>query len=451
MEIISVRTPEGEERFSEEIRQVASTQLSFDYDQLDNKTRAKLINCRDSIYSTFKQTLENVILLGGYFTEARKLLKKGMFTEWVRTEFTEGPAGISYDSAVNWMRVYRTVRDNPEAKEAFQNLNLKVVYKLCMAQIDEDVRTVLLRQAAEGTRLNVQDIQTIKKLNAEIKLQEYNLVPEAQVALARTDVVETDVRLLNRVSRLPKQKQRELADVIITTGKENVREALEEVFSRIQPEDQDIVAEPVEVSVSHRLQQRAEFEVVHRGPWSQALAGLSELNLVIVECPLRYSWRDEEQGLGRLSTLVDSALAPGGFVIAVMGHKAIMGCEAGLAPLEPLHVLTLRHQPGRTRAIPGINIGAASALAAFAYKPPYRSPKSLLIDLQTWGGESAIDGMDEIESGIEAGFHRWITTLVEQGDQVAHIVLEPQSQFHIRAALVSSARQAGAECIHCLG
>ena len=447
LELVEIRAADGTER---QLPTEDAVQRGFDYSQLDEKTQAQLIDYRTNIYNTFKQTLDSVVLLGAYFTEAKKLLKQRMFVEWVRLEFTDGPAGISHDSVNNWMRVFRTVRDNPEAAEALQTMNLKVVYKLCSQRIDEDVRSVLLRQAAEGTKLTLSDVQTIKKLNAEIRLREYNLEPECQIALAKTDIVEKDVRFLGRVSRLPKKKQKELAMVVETGRFEDVRDAFEQVISR-EPALAATVVEAVEVSEVINPAIAQEFEIRHGGRWQDGLKEISNANLIIAECPLRYDWRDSAEGLGQLSRLADQASAAGAFLIAIIGHKAIMGAEFHLSPFEPLHVLTLRKQPGQTRMIPGINIGSASVVAALSYKSPYRAPKKAIIDLQTWGGESPLGELDQVESGIEHGFHRWMESLVEVNDQVVHVVVEQGSQFNIRASLSASAKKLGAANFHIVG
>jgi hypothetical protein len=90
--------------------------------------------------------------------------------------------------------------------------------------------------------------------------------------------------------------------------------------------------------------------------------------------------------------------------------------------LKALHLLCLRRQPGQTRTIPGLNINSASVFMALCYKPPYTPPRKLLADLQTMdkpekktvaepGATEALDGLDHVETGLEAGFLHIVKSL----------------------------------------
>lgn len=148
----------------------------------------------------------------------------------------------------------------------------------------------------------------------------------------------------------------------------------------------------------------------------------------------------ENGGYRDLAYAADHALAEGGFLLATCGHKNVMYMAEELYPLEPLHVLTVRRQPGRTRSIVGINVACASVFFALAYKPPFRSPNSMLVDLQTVD-TGDVGEMDEIVSGIESGVERFLRTLLEEGSNMTHIQCKTDQHFDIRGDIIETAKE----------
>ncbi|MFB6290778.1 MAG: hypothetical protein ABEJ25_03500, partial [Candidatus Bipolaricaulia bacterium] len=88
----------------------------------------------------------------------------------------------------------------------------------------------------------------------------------------------------------------------------------------------------------------------------------------------------------------------------------------------------------------GINVACASVIFALAYKPPFRSPNGMLVDLQTVD-TGDIGEMAEAQSGIEHGVERFLTTLLEEQATLLHLTCTRQEHFDIRGDVIEMAKK----------
>jgi hypothetical protein len=367
-----------------------------------------------------KQTLENIVRLGEIFTYIRfNLLKYGEWDNWIKERFN---GEISRDSANNFINVYKLYKDYEATHgDGFKALDLGSLYKIAPSTVDSEAKELALELATEqqmNRRSTNQVLQTYRK----IKMANAGLAPEAVKLLTKVEVAE-DPKQLRDMQRLSKTAQVKVATLIADKIAETPKEAIQYLKSSKQIEAQDELVDTVEVDYTSTSRfSYTSFE---------SLAAES-VNVAIVEAPLRFDFVDLE--LRNLSNQLERVLTPGGFAIITVGHKGIMFAGDALGQLSPLHVLCLRRQPGNTRTIIGVNIGCASVLAVLAYKPPYRSPKSVLVDLQTITESDSLVGLDEVHTGLEKGFQHFLDALVEPDDTLLHAVVS-KDHFNITQAL----------------
>ncbi|MGG6281785.1 hypothetical protein ACQ4M3_09465 [Leptolyngbya sp. AN03gr2] len=418
----------------------------YDYSKLVPEKQKHLRALTQEIYAVYKQTLENVLRLGEYFTEAKKALPYGEFQKWVREEFTNGPIQLKMNSVQNWMAVYKTYRDNPEFRAAMENIDLWVLYRVCKHTLEPSVREAVFEIAQTGARPSMEDFESLKRLTKQYNLSQVSLKPEVKERLIQTSIAERPEEL-ERLARFSKRNQLNISQIIETGEAQSVKEAAAIVLNR-QPEE--ILVRDLSESQTEQLplpQTDIDFElwIEHfTGTWDQALTKIDSntVNLIVAECPLKYSWVKSPSGLSRLSQIANEILAPGGMMLATCGHKAIMSSEPALAPLEPFHIVTLRRMPGHTRSIVGINVAAASVHLTLSYKPPFRAPQTMLVDLHSVD-ENPLPELSEIPNGIETGFSRIFQSLIQPGDIVVHAICG-ENHFRIRPSLKESALEAGA-------
>jgi hypothetical protein len=90
-----------------------------------------------------------------------------------------------------------------------------------------------------------------------------------------------------------------------------------------------------------------------------------------------------------------------------------------------------------SKSIVGMNITSASVFAIFCYKGPYKAPRKMLVDLQTYSSHltdtDAIEGMDEIPPSLEKGIERFLSPLTEAGSCVMHVIVD--NHFGVRESI----------------
>ena len=424
-------------------------QGQYDYSRHEEQVTAELQNIRTKIFITYKTTLDNIILMGRYFNQAKQLIKYGDFENWITEEFTNSSIGISRITAYNWMRVDNEVTNNPTVREAFANMQLSAIYELCSFGAYPVLKEAVTQAVIEGNTFSKDNIRDIKRLHVQVIAQELEIAPELQVALSKAYKI--DEAVLPKISKLSKKKQREIASAILQDTAESVKDIYNDI---IRPQiDIEAITIPNDSLVELDRQTTVEHHI--DGAWYDGITKIDSesLDLAIVEAPMKYDWRDSAHGLKYLCQHLDNALAPGGFAIVTMGHKSITGAEPLVDPLKVLHLLVLRRQPGQSRSIVGINIVSASIPCLLLYKPPYRVPSKMIVDLQTWSGSEdglALEGGDEVVSGIEQGFAKFMTNVLTTNGRVGHIICS-ENDFHIRQHLLDVSKEVFASSFVSIG
>lgn len=386
-----------------------------------NKTQQnKLTKYSKEIKALIKSTLESVVRIGQILKDVRdNILPYGEWQVWVDTQF-EGH--ISHDSADNWINL-ADLHEEYSAKysNGIEKLTLSSLYKLSRTTVDPEVKETVLKLASEDEPLNRDEIDSVIRTYRKVKMAQAGLDNNITREL-EDSVVMDDPKEIKALSRLSKKKQEAVTELFKAGAASSTKEAIKQLTTL------DIPSEPL-VKVDFQ-----EIKITQFGGLEQVPS--DSVNFCIVEAPLSADYVTTE--LNNLAIELDRILAPGGVVITTVGHKAIMYAGSALSPLKPLHVLCLRRQPGRSRSIVGSNIMSASVLLAMAYKHPYRAPKEMLVDLQTVGDNEAVDTLDEVVNGLEAGFDRFMQSLVLSGDTVMHVIKSPNN-FNIKEQIKQSA------------
>lgn len=385
----------------------------------------------NEIRSLIRSTLESVVRIGQILKEVKALLPYGDWQTWVDKEFKED---IKHDSADNWINL-ATLYDQykTEYEDGFKKLSLASLYRLSRSTVDTEVKETVLKLAQDDEPFTKSEVDSIVRVYRKAKLVEAGVDPNIISELGENSFVE-NAKELNKFSKLSKKKQAAVAGLINSGIASTPKEAIKQLTIASKPVEKLVEVEYTEIKSAHyaNLQDMASGSV----------------NIAIIEAPLRFSYAERE--LNVLSIELDRVLRPGGFAIITLGHKAVMYAGERLAPLNPLHVLCLRRQPGNTRPIIGTNILSASVFAALAYKSPYRAPASMLVDLQTIADEGTLEGMDEVVSGLEAGFIKFMTAIAQSGDCVLHMICS-ENHFSMRETLKDAAIDLNAEAFYSIG
>lgn len=382
------------------------------------------------IRSLIRSTLESVVKIGQILKEVKGMLPYGEWQTWVDKEF---PEDIKHDSADNWINL-ATLYEQYKTKyeDGFKKLSLASLYKLSRSSVDSEVKETVLKLATDGESFTKSEVDNIVRVYRKAKLVEAGVDPTIISELGETSFVE-NAKELSKFSKLSKKKQAAVAGLITSGLASTPKEAIQQLSIATKPVEKLVEVEYTEIKSAH-------YDALQSVPSSC-------VNVAIVEAPLRYSYVEHE--LNVLAVELDRVLAPGGFAIITLGHKAIMYAGERLAPLNPIHVLCLRRQPGNTRPIIGTNILSASVFAALVYKQPYRAPSSMLVDLQTIADEPA-DGLDKVVSGLEAGFIKFMTAITNSGDSILHMI-DSENHFNIRQTLKDASVDLNAESFITVG
>lgn len=391
-----------------------------------------LENSAAEIRSLIRTTLESVVRIGQILKKVKTTLPYGAWQSWVDTEF---PEDIKHDSADNWINLAELYEEYQEKyKDGFKRLSLGALYKLSRSNIDDNVKDTVLRLASEGESLSRSEIDSIVKVYRMAKLVEAGVDPTIATELNAAEFAE-NAKELNRFSKLSKNKQAAVASLIGAGVASSPKEAIQQLSISSHTTTK---LDPVEV---HYTQiNESNFDSLQSIPSNC-------VNLAIIEAPLKFSYVEAE--LNRLCIELERVLAAGGYVIITVGHKAVMYAGDRMSPLNPLHILCLRRQPGNSRSIVGTNILSASVFAILAYKSPYRAPQKMLVDLQTID-EQLLENMDTVVNGLEAGFTKFMTSLVQRGDVVLHMICS-ENHFGMRSALKDSAIELNAKSFYTVG
>ena len=403
--------------------------MKVEANQLTQAEQMMLDGYASEIRSLIRRTLESVVRIGQILKEVKSILPYGDWQTWVDKEFKED---IKHDSADNWINL-ATLYDQykEQYEDGFKKLSLGSLYKLSRSTVNTEVKETVLKLASEGESFSRDEVDSIIRVYRKAKLVEAGVDPSVISELSETSFVE-NAKELNKFSKLSKKKQVAVAGLINAGVAHTPKEAIQQLSIANKPPEKLVEVNYTEIKSAHYKN----LESIASGV----------VNVAIVEAPLRFNYIDE---LNTLSIELDRVLAPGGFVVITLGHKAVMFAGEKLAPLNPLHVLCLRRQPGNTRSIPGTNIMSASVFAALAYKSPYRAPESMLVDLQTIG-DDPVESLDEVVSGLEAGFIKFMTAISQSNDTILHVVCS-ETHFHMREAIKDAAIDLKASAFYTVG
>lgn len=397
-------------------------------DTKKNKTRltksqqTKLNEYSSEIKSLIRTTLESAVRIGQILKDVKdNILPYGEWQEWVDTEFD---GNIKHDSAVNWINLAELYEEySSQYEDGFNRLSLNTLYKLSRSTVDNPVKEAVLQLAEEDEPFNRDELSTVLRVYRKAKMLDAGFTPEVVECLADNELVENP-KELRALQKLSKKKREAVAAIIQQGGAQTTKEAVKQL---VLPS----TSEEPKVEVSYE-------EIKHTCYNSLIQVPSDSVNLAIVEAPMKSEYVFKE--MSALSSELERVLAPSGYCLITVGHKGALYAGNHLEPLKPLHLLCLRRTPGKSRSIVGSNIMSASVMLTYSYKPPYKSPKTMLVDLQTVKESEELidDGMDEVVTGIENGFDRFMQSLVESGDTVLHMIVSEQS-FNIETSLKQSA------------
>jgi hypothetical protein len=111
---------------------------------------------------------------------------------------------------------------------------------------------------------------------------------------------------------------------------------------------------------------------------------------------------------------LDIVLKPGGRALITVGHQNIyyLGEYLSTTSLKASWLFYIRRQPGHQPRIPGKQVYSATMPLAYIYKPPHKSPTSMISDLQLIDEE--LD--PSLDSGYEKGLSYYLNKFIEAQD-----------------------------------
>lgn len=366
---------------------------------------------------------------------------------WIKKELK---GEISHDTATNLINLYQLHQEHgTDYQEGLSKLSLSALYYTARGTVEPELKKEVLKIASESDEPpNREELATIFQVYRKVKLAEAGVIPQAIEGLSESKVAENP-KELKMLARYSKKKQIQLAEVL--SNNENAAKSVKEALAIIRGEEKEEKKELLpEETTEKSLEPTATIKTkVYRGLATNALkkVPVEEVDLAIVEAPMKFDFV-MGTGLSQLCRDLNSLLKPGGFALITLGHKGSMFCGAAIeiGGLNPLHLVVLRRQSGRSRSIVGINITSASVIMALAYKPPYKAPKKMLIDLQTIAEEESppevLEELTEVSNGIEECLRRLLTPLLTVGSTVLHCIYSSE-HFSIRSHIKSVASDGG--------
>jgi hypothetical protein len=166
----------------------SSSQSQFDYDSLDEETRAYAQHATTKIRSLFRRTLEDVIAIGIELKEMKRRLK-GRYTEWLDAEFP-----MSRRFAHRCMEVV-DAGITPEG--GYENVPISLIYELASESTPQEARQEIVRRAESGETITRKTVKKVTTQYQELQQQDpHSRIKEVLANLAKTkadDEVETEV------------------------------------------------------------------------------------------------------------------------------------------------------------------------------------------------------------------------------------------------------------------
>lgn len=392
--------------------------------QLVAEQQQELEKCAAEIERLAFETIQSMVAIGNELLKAKAILgdrttfknntgnkpKRGTFVAWAQIRICT-PLNISYDTASRWMRIAEEVQSHPEQSEQIYKMLPTALYEIVRPDFPEDLKQAVYDANNVTATLNAEQIKVVKKLYQQVNAQERNITPEAIVTMAQSSKIFSNTTVKD-LSKLDASEQLDYAKKLahdFGIGQQALRDRLEAqkqlAASKINTDSDRKVNLPVSTSTLDQVLPET-------------------IDLIVVECPLGAAWRDSDLGLKYLTNKIEDILKPGGLAMIFLGHTTILDTASYLTNLKPLTLLTVRRQPGSSTTNIGVNLGYASVHAALLYKPPFQAPRKVLFDLQTFEEQEQVDpNLAEVPTGIEVGVCKFLESLVDPGDAVAHLVL----------------------------
>jgi hypothetical protein len=130
----------------------SSPQSQFDYDSLDEETRAYAQHATTKIRSLFRRTLEDVIAIGIELKEMKRRLKK-RFLEWLDVEFP-----MSRRFAHRCMEV---VEAGITPEGGFEGVPITLIYELASESTPQEARQEIARRSQTGETITKKSVKTV--------------------------------------------------------------------------------------------------------------------------------------------------------------------------------------------------------------------------------------------------------------------------------------------------
>jgi hypothetical protein len=386
--------------------------------------KQKLEKCAVEIERLAYETIQSMVAIGSELLKARAILgdkitfrnntgskpKRGTYTAWAQARICT-PLNISYDTASRWMRIAEEVQNHPEQAQSIYEMLPTALYEIVRPDFPEDLKQAVYKANSTAEALNAEQIKDVKKLYQQVTAQERNITPEAIVTMAQSSKI-FSATTVKELSKLDQSEQVEYAKGLaqdFSAGHQAIKDRLKQ--------QKQIAANKTDITGAAKLKLS-----VRTSTLDQVLP--ETINLIIIECPLGAAWKDSDLGLKYLTNRVEDILKPGGKAMIFLGHTTILSAASYLTNLKPLTLLTVRRQPGNSTTNIGVNLGYASVHAMLCYKPPFSAPRTILFDLQTFEEDEQFDpALAEVPTGIEVGVCKFLDSLVDPGDAVAHLVL----------------------------
>lgn len=430
----------------------AAEELLINIGEEDRKSLGLIADeVKDLCIKWRRSSYEVAVEVGSRLNRVREIFhanNSGDFWQaWIKKELK---GEISHDTATNLINLYQLHQEHgADYQEGLSKLSLSALYYTARGSVEPELKKEVLKIAAEGELPpNREELAAIFQVYRKVKLAEAGVIPQAIKGLSESEVAENP-KELKMLARYSKKKQIQLAEVLSNNenAAKSVREALaiirgEEKEEKKELEQEEVAEKSLELTTTIKTK-------VYRGSATNALkkVPVEEVDLAIVEAPMKFDFVMGTE-LSQLCRDLNSLLKPGGFALITLGHKGSMFCGASIeiGGLSPLHLIVLRRQSGRSRSIVGINITSASVIMALAYKPPYKAPKKMLIDLQTIAEEESppevIEELTEVGNGIEECLRRLLTPLLTVGSTILHCIYSSE-HFSIRSHIKNVASDSG--------
>jgi len=170
----------------------------FDYDSLDQAHRLIIQQHTGEIRKRLRRSAQDVWEIGQRLADVRSRLKYGQFLAWLKAEF-----GWSQRTAYNFINVYETFGDR-FAKLAKVDIATSVLYQLAAPSVPEELRTQVLKSAAEGEKV------TQKQLKSAIKQykQPDTEVKQPQREVRPVETPDTSPKKPEIITIIPRSAQR---------------------------------------------------------------------------------------------------------------------------------------------------------------------------------------------------------------------------------------------------